>query len=162
MDAGWHQSLANGTQAKTCPLFIPLTGYSCAKPTPTRWPCIPEMLGTQGDKLLGPGMDHPSESQHLHPPPTLSSSTCLQISGSRDLRMPPPTAVSAFLTSLSSAKPMSCTERGFGNQTSLTRRDKDKVCKDRKASRARSQGFSDEQSCLSPETSSLAKLQRAK
>lgn len=82
--------------------------------------------------------------------------------GHTDLRMPPPTAVSAFLSPLSSAKPRSCIERGFGNQTSLTQRDKDNVCKDRKASRARSQGFSEEQSCLSPETSSLAKLQLAK
>lgn len=98
-----------------------------------------------------------SSPHQLSPAPPASRSQ-----GHADLRMPPPTAISTFLTSLSSAKPMSCTECGFGNQTSLTRRDKDKVCKDRKASRARSQGFSDEQSCPSPETSSLAKLQLAK
>lgn len=49
MDAAQWQGLASGTQAKTCPLLIPLTGYPCAKPTQSYMVALPLKTQDAGD-----------------------------------------------------------------------------------------------------------------
>lgn len=102
-------------------------------------------------------MDLLGESQHpLYPTNTLLLQQPSDL-GVTSIRMPPLTDPSPFLIPLSSPKPVSCTEHRFASQTSITGKDKNKVYKDRKSSRARPWGFSDKQSRLSPATTSLAK-----